>query len=91
LALGKPVDDPVIKDALALTDRLFKQMPSMEVVTLVDENRIEILLDSGVLAILTPKKDESIQLRSLQAILQEVTISKGVHTIDVRFSQPVLR
>lgn len=91
LSMGKPVNDPLIKDALAMTDRLFKQLSSIKSVTLVDENRLDIELDSGKTAILTPKKDEAIQLRSLQAILQEVTISKGVRTIDVRFSQPVLR
>ena len=91
VVLGKTVEDPLIKEALAMTDRLFKQLPSIKSVTLIDENRIDVELDSGKTAILTPKKDEVIQLRSLQAILQEVTISKGVRTIDVRFSQPVLR
>lgn len=91
LVLGKPVEDSKINAAIALTDRLYKHLPSIKSVTLVDENRIDVLLDSGKTAILTPKKDEAIQLRSLQAILQEVTISKGVRTIDVRFSQPVLR
>ncbi len=91
LSMGKPVQDQLIKDTLAMTDRLFKQLSSIKSVTLVDENRLDLELDSGKTAILTPKKDEVIQLRSLQAILQEVTISKGVRTIDVRFSQPVLR
>lgn len=91
LALGKPITDPVITDALSMTRRLFEQLSSIKSVTLIDENRIDVLLDNGKIAILTPKKDEAIQLRSLQAILQEATISKGVRTIDVRFSQPVLR
>jgi hypothetical protein len=91
LALGKPIADPLLQDTLSMTRRLFEQLPSIKSVTLVDENRIDVLLDSGKTAVLTPKKDEAIQLRSLQAILQEVTISKGVRTIDVRFSQPVLR
>lgn len=83
VVLGKPVQDSLIIETLAMTDRLFKQLPSIKSVTLVDENRIDVELDSGKTAVLTPKKDEVIQLRSLQAILQEVTISKGVHTIDV--------
>ncbi|MFZ2199178.1 MAG: cell division protein FtsQ/DivIB [Microgenomates group bacterium] len=91
LALGKPITSPDLLNALNLTRRLFEQLPSIKSITLVDENRLDVLLDNGKIAILTPKKDVPYQLRSLQAILQEVTISEGVRIIDVRFSQPVLR
>ena len=91
LALGKPVADPVIKEALVMTTRLFEQLKAIKSVTLVDENRVDVLLENGKIAVLTPKKDEAVQIMTLQVILQEATISKGVRTIDVRFSQPVLR
>jgi len=50
-----------------------------------------LALDSGKIAIFTPKKDELVQLRALQTILTDATILEGVNTIDVRFARPVLR
>lgn len=91
LVVGKAPQDELIIQALGMTRRLAEQLPSIKTITLIDPDTIELSLASGITAVLTPKKDELIQLRVLQAILADATIKKGVHFIDVRFSQPVLR
>lgn len=91
LTIGKALEDSdvlySIKTALKIADELIK----IKSIKLVDDNTIELTIDDHLVAYLTPKKDELIQLRTLQAILADDTISKEVNTIDVRFSQPVLR
>ncbi len=91
LTVGKPLNDETIQKALGLARTLSDQLFTVKTITLVDGDTINITLSSGVVAIFTPKKDELIQLETLQAVLADGTISGGVHEVDVRFSQPVLR
>jgi hypothetical protein len=91
LVVGKVPDDELIKGTLALARRLADELFSVKTITLMDSDTIELALSSGVKAIFTPKKDELVQLRSLQVILSDATIMTGVKTIDVRFGRPVLR
>lgn len=91
LYVGKLPSDAVILHSLSLTRKLFDELSSIKSIILVDGDTVKLNLTSGKVALLTPKKDELIQLQTLQAILSDATILTGVSTIDVRFSQPVLR
>lgn len=91
LSLGKPINNPTLHDALALALRLSDELLNFKSLTLVDDDTLLVNLQTGVVAIFTPKGDLDPQIRSLQAVLSDATISKGVRQIDVRFSQPVLR
>lgn len=91
LTVGKTIPSPDIVRSLQLAIRLRDELISFKTLTLVDDHTLELNLGGGVLAILTPENDESQQLHSLQAILADATIMAGVHVIDVRFSQPVIR
>lgn len=91
LTVGKGIEDKVLLHAIQLAARLSAELFSVKNITLINDDTIELSLDGGNIAIFTPKKDELVQLRALQVILADATILKGVKTIDVRFSQPVLR
>jgi len=91
LTVGKPLTDEVIINTLGLARRLADELFSVKTITLINEDTIELSLSGGKVAIFTPKKDELIQLHTLQVVLSDDTIMGGVSTIDVRFAQPVLR
>ena len=56
----------------------------------LEATTLTIILQSGTQALLTTTKDLTGQLRALQAILLDPTMS-NVNTVDVRFNQPVLK
>ncbi len=89
--VGKPPGDELLISSLRLALRLSQQLLSVKSIIVNNEDNIELILGTGIHAIFTPKKDELEQLKALQAVLSSATILKGVKTIDVRFSQPVLR
>jgi cell division septal protein FtsQ len=91
LVMGKRPDDQMIIKGLDLALTLSEQHFTFKSLTLVDDDTVHIKIDDKLTAVFTPKKDELEQLRALQAILLDDTITKEVKTIDVRFSQPVLR
>jgi cell division septal protein FtsQ len=91
LTVGQPITQEPLLTTLKLALRLSGELTSIKSITLVDDNTINIMLESGVVAIFSPKVDELKQLRALQAVLSDGTITKGFRTIDVRFIQPVLR
>lgn len=91
LSVGVSPSDELITRSLVLTRKLFDELSSIKSITLVDEDTIKLNLSNGKVAILTPKKDVTRQLQTLQAVLSDVTILTGVSTIDVRFGRPVLR
>lgn len=91
LTIGKRIGNSDIISTLELALRLSEELFSVRLISLIDQDTIKLTLSDGKIAIFTPKKDELVQLRALQAILSDDTITKGVKTIDVRFSQPVLR
>ncbi|MEI8232320.1 MAG: cell division protein FtsQ/DivIB [bacterium] len=91
LVVGQPPKDEDVVSTLKLAQKLSDELFTVKTITLISEDNIEITLTSGIVAIFTPKKDELAQLRLLQVVLSDATITKGVSTIDVRFAQPVLR
>lgn len=91
LILGQPLEDPVLKQALLVTITIFKELNNVVSLELVDQFRLDLKLHNGVVVILSLEKDLNTQIRTLQALLAEATISKDIQTIDVRFLQPVLR
>ncbi|MBP9670168.1 FtsQ-type POTRA domain-containing protein [Candidatus Woesebacteria bacterium] len=91
LTVGKPVTDDVLVQSIKLALSLSSELISVKSITMIDENTIHITLASGIIAVFSPRTDEARQLKSLQAVLSGGTITKGIRTIDVRFTQPVLR
>lgn len=91
LTIGKVPEDSAIIKSLNIAQRLADELFSIKTISLIDSDTIELSLAGGKKAIFTPKKDEIEQLRVLQAILGDATIAEGIKTIDVRFTQPVLR
>lgn len=91
LTVGKPPSDDLIIQSIQLARRLADELFSIKSITLVDADTIELTLSDGRIAILTPKKDTSAQLVTLQIILRDDKIVQGINTIDVRFARPVLR
>ena len=91
LTLSKPPPDQVVIDTLKLARRLADELFVVKTIFLRDEDTIELTLADGRLALFTPKKDELVQLKTLQTILADATIATGVRIIDVRFASPVLR
>lgn len=89
--LGVSPEDPNLLASLSLTIRLSERLSSLQNIRQIDQSTVELFLNSGQKVIMSTKKDENLQIKTLQAILSEGTISSGVKTIDVRFSQPVLR
>ena len=89
--VGKVPTDANIISSLELAKRVSDELFAVKTITLIDADTIHLALDSGKIAIFTPKKDELVQLRALQTILTDATILEGVNTIDVRFARPVLR
>lgn len=91
LVVGQPPEGELILKTLALARKIVDESFAVKTITLLSEDMIELALPSGKHALFTPKKDELLQLRLLQAVLSDDTITKGVSTIDVRFDRPVLR
>lgn len=91
LVIGRSPTDEQIVATLALARKLADELISVQTVTLVSPDTIELSLPGNLSALLTPQKDPLTQLRSLQALLTDATIMQGVRLIDMRFSQPVLR
>lgn len=91
LTVSKPPSDQTVIDTLKLARRLADELFVVKTIFLRDQDTIELTLADGRLALFTPKKDELVQLRTLQTILADATISTGVRIIDVRFASPVLR
>jgi hypothetical protein len=91
VTVGKSLEDKELIYAVNTAIRIASELIHVQSIRLVDENTLELVMSGQLKAILTPKKDELIQLRTLQAILADDTISKDVNTIDVRFERPVLR
>ncbi len=91
LTLGKPPTDPSILESLNVT-KIFKQESfAYKSLSLRDLETIQLVLPNDKIALFTLNKEILPQLRALQTILADATILSGVGTIDVRFSQPVLK
>lgn len=91
LTVGQAPTDPALIATLNLARSLASELVSVKSLTLQDQNTILVILPSGLQAIFTTQKDNLVQIKALQAVLKGATLTKDVHTIDVRFSWPVLR
>jgi hypothetical protein len=78
--------------ALAFVQELSRSSLGLTTLYLVDENTFAVYLEGGAQALLTPERESSTQIYTLQAILQDDTIKKDSRTIlDLRFSKPIIR
>lgn len=90
IVIGEKLNSDPLNHALELAKNLSHELPQVKQIQL-DGDNLNLTLDGGKHAIITTTKDEHDQIRSLQAVLSNATILTGVSTIDVRFTQPVLR
>lgn len=90
LHAGQTIEDNTLLSTLVLARSLSNELPSVKTIEL-SGNTIKLTLSDGKLALLTTTKDQTVQIRTLQAILSDSTIISGIGIIDVRFAQPVLR
>jgi cell division septal protein FtsQ len=91
LTVGKAPTDPTLIQTLNLAKNLASELVTIKSLTLQDSNTILVLLPNNLQAIFTTEKDSLPQIKVLQAVLKGATLTKDVHTIDVRFARPVLR
>jgi cell division septal protein FtsQ len=91
LTVGKAPTDPTLIQTLNLAKDLASEPFTIKSLTLQDSNTILVLLPNNLQAIFTTEKNNLAQIKVLQAILKGATLTKDVHTIDVRFARPVLR
>ena len=91
VTIGKALEDQQLLSSIKTAIKIAEELIKVKSIKLVDDNTLILTIDDHLIAYLSPKKDELVQLRTLQTILADDTISKEVKTIDVRFSQPVLR
>lgn len=91
LTVGKVPSDDLLIQSIELARNLADELFTIKSITLVDADTINLTLSDGRIAVFTPKSDLSKQLRSLQLILRDATMTLGIKIIDVRFSRPVLR
>lgn len=90
MTVGLPPADQALLSALDLTKRLSSSLSGIRSITLKGSDII-LALNNNLTALMTTERDESAQITSLQLVLRDDTILSGVTTIDVRYSQPVLR
>lgn len=89
--VGQQLDQGNISQALKFLLELTKLFVHTSTVEL-DSPTVILTLENGIIAYLTIEKDTDKQVYTLQSILTDDTIiSEGVHTIDVRFAQPVIK
>lgn len=91
IQVGQPITDPKLLAVLELTREISRQFFEFSSIEL-DDNIITLYLKNGQKALLTTSRETSAQLYTLQSILaDDIITSDAVHTIDVRFTQPVLK
>ncbi|KKU58687.1 MAG: hypothetical protein UX82_C0034G0003 [Microgenomates group bacterium GW2011_GWE1_47_12] len=90
LVVGSAPQDQTLLDALKLTRALSAAIPNIQGIKIVD-SLIYLSLPDYRQAIMSTELPQATQIQSLQAVLANATILSGISTIDVRFSQPVLR
>lgn len=91
LTVGRAPTDPALIQTLDLAKSLPAELVTIKSLTLRDPNTIVVVLPGGLQAIFTTQKDNLVQIKVLQAILKGATLTKDIHTVDVRFARPVLR
>lgn len=89
--VGQKLKDDNLLLCLDMMKYLSKNLKSVKNYTLVDNSYLELSLENNKVAIFSPSKDIVLQLKALQSVLSDATITKSAHSIDVRFTQPVLR
>ena len=93
--LEKSVVSPLPKNNKSgiqnLEDLLSSSKISYAFVSKTKDFSYQVNLVNGILVFITPKKDLTFQVASLQAILKQLTIEgKVVKSIDFRFDRPVI-
>lgn len=88
--VGQVIDDTILLSTFKLAHVLSDEFSNVKTIELTGDT-IKLKLSDNRLALLSSTKDQLTQIRTLQAILADSTISSEVETFDVRFSQPILR
>ena len=90
--VGQVLDGEKYQSAENLAVSLSKSSIEYTSIALLDEISLSVGLKTGQTALLTTTRDIDTQLSALHAILLDATIKKETYkTIDVRFSQAILR
>lgn len=87
--VGVELQDPELIQALAFASAIAKEIHTVQTVSLQGDTLL-LKLQDGKTVLFSTRKDQTEQIRLLQAILADTTMSNDVRTIDVRFSKPVL-
>ena len=90
LRVGEQINSSELVQALELAVAISQELPGVKSTSLEGET-VFITLTTGQTAILSTAKDRTLQIRTLQAILLDTTMSSEARIIDVRFSKPVLK
>lgn len=79
--------NPVFK----LTQRVTEQIPGVVSLTLRSDRAVVVTIDKNMQIVMSTQIDLDSQIRLLQAVLRDSTITKGKSEVDVRFAQPILK
>lgn len=90
LSLGEYIRDPGMLASLALADSLKRHFVSFRFILKTDD-RLQVVLKNGVVALLPTTDSINQKVASLQLILSQTTITPLPKEIDLRFEKPVLR
>lgn len=89
--LGQTVEDSRLLATLKLAKAVdISQIPVSEI-RLTGESDVTLQLENGLVAYLTVSKDPGGQLTILQNLLIDSSITKEYHSVDLRYTQPVLK
>lgn len=90
IQIGQEIDSDDIQKSLELATEISDNFFSVVSIQL-EGDLITLILPSKITVFLTTKKGLHSQLKTLQDILADAKISSAVRTIDVRFTQPVIK
>ncbi len=90
IQVGFVPTDATLLAGLTLAKVVGTEIPTLKSLD-VQGDLATLSLSGGFVGLMSLKQDPLPQIRALQAVLGNATILAGVHVIDVRFSQPVLR
>lgn len=88
--VGQVIEDHALVAAIDSALQVSVELPTVTSVSVVGDT-LELNLPESKKAILSLSQDLPSQIHILQVVLSDSTMMKGVRTVDVRFSQPVLK
>lgn len=92
LRVGQKIEDQAYISSITNSLKILRSFPPSSAITLVGQSLyLDIEGDTTRTAIFTLAKPVEDQILALRSILQNATIPRVTHEIDVRFNQPILR